>query len=130
MPTANTAKVFTNGNSQAVRLPKQFRIEASEVFIRKDAASGDIVLSTRPSHGGWADFFALRDKVTPQTRGDFLQDRPMNKVEAVRDPFAMLPQRKPESTPAIAKKAATKAANKTTMKTTKQTAKKTAKRRA
>lgn len=128
MPTAHTAKIFINGNSQAVRLPKQFRIEASEVFIRKDAASGDIVLSTRPLNGGWADFFALRDKVTPQTRGDLLKNRPMNKAETVRDPFAKLPESSPESRPAIPKTAATKIGKQTTKWTRKRTAKKTVKR--
>jgi antitoxin VapB len=82
-----TARVFNNGNSQAVRLPKQFRIAASEVFIRKDASTGDIVLSTRPSEGAWAEFFALRDKT--RAPADFMNDRPMNALEAVRDPFAM-----------------------------------------
>jgi antitoxin VapB len=30
-----TAKLFTNGRSQAVRLPKAFRFEGSEVYIKK-----------------------------------------------------------------------------------------------
>ncbi len=30
------AKVFTNGRSQAVRLPKEFRFEGKEVAIRKE----------------------------------------------------------------------------------------------
>jgi antitoxin VapB len=30
-----TAKLFTNGNSQAVRLPKEFRFKGTEVGIRK-----------------------------------------------------------------------------------------------
>ena len=80
-----TARVFTNGNSQAVRLPKQFRIAASEVFIHKDAATGDIVLSARPAEGGWAEFFALRDKTRLPT--DFMNQRPMNVVETGRDPL-------------------------------------------
>jgi antitoxin VapB len=81
-----TARVFTNGNSQAVRLPKDFRLDAGEVFIRKDAATGDIVLSARPSAGGWAEFFALRDK--SRVPADFLADRPLNKAGKMRDPFA------------------------------------------
>ena len=39
-----TTRVFANGNSQAVRLPKEFRFAGSEVFIRKDAMTGDVVL--------------------------------------------------------------------------------------
>jgi len=30
-----TAKIFLNGRSQAVRLPKEFRFSEDEVFIRK-----------------------------------------------------------------------------------------------
>ena len=30
-----TAKLFKNGDSQAVRLPKEFRFDGSEVFIKR-----------------------------------------------------------------------------------------------
>jgi antitoxin VapB len=33
-----TAKLFSNGRSQAVRLPKEFRLEGKEVFIKKTGA--------------------------------------------------------------------------------------------
>jgi len=88
-----TARIFNNGNSQAVRLPKQFRLDASEVFIRKDAATGDIVLSTRPASGSWAEFFALRAKA--RMPSDFLAERPLNNVEPGRDPFAIAKRAKP-----------------------------------
>lgn len=81
-----TARVFTNGNSQAVRLPKAFRLETRTVFIRKDAITGDIVLSARPAPGGWDDFFTLRAKT--RIPSDFLVGRPLNESTAARDPFA------------------------------------------
>jgi len=31
----DTAKIFINGRSQAVRLPKSYRFEGSEVFVKK-----------------------------------------------------------------------------------------------
>lgn len=31
----DTAKLFQNGRSQAVRLPKEFRFEGTEVFIKR-----------------------------------------------------------------------------------------------
>ena len=31
----DTAKLFINGRSQAVRLPKPYRFEGSEVFVKK-----------------------------------------------------------------------------------------------
>ena len=88
-----TTRVFTNGNSQAVRLPKEFRFAGSEVFIRKDMATGDVVLSSRAASGTWADFFALR--ANTRVPGDFLADRPLNAVEPARDPFAGARTRKP-----------------------------------
>lgn len=39
----NTAKLFTHGGSQAVRLPKEFRFEATEVHVRR--VGQDVVLS-------------------------------------------------------------------------------------
>ncbi len=36
-----TAKVFRNGRSQAIRLPKEFRFEGTEVSVRRE---GDAVI--------------------------------------------------------------------------------------
>jgi antitoxin VapB len=46
-----TAKLFRNGRSQAVRLPSEYRFEGSEVYVRRDSATGDVILSRRPNHG-------------------------------------------------------------------------------
>jgi antitoxin VapB len=35
MPDVKTAKIFRHGRSQAVRLPKQFRLPGSEVWVRR-----------------------------------------------------------------------------------------------
>ncbi len=32
----NRAKIFKNGDSQAIRLPKEFRFKGKEVYIRKE----------------------------------------------------------------------------------------------
>jgi len=46
------AKVFKSGNSQAVRLPLEFRIDSEQVYIRR---KGDmIILTPRPSN--WYGF--------------------------------------------------------------------------
>ena len=60
------AKVFKSGNSQAVRLPKEFRLDVTEVNIfRKD---GDIVLRpTKRSLTGALDLFS-------QLSSDFMAD--------------------------------------------------------
>jgi antitoxin VapB len=44
-PLVKTAKLFKNGRSQAVRLPKEFRFEGNEVAIRRDPATGEVLLS-------------------------------------------------------------------------------------
>ncbi len=59
-----TAKLFKNGRSQAVRLPKEFRFEGTEVRIRKNPATGELVLT--PTHDAhekksWTELFAAWD---------------------------------------------------------------------
>ena len=51
--TMKTAKVFKSGNSQAVRIPKEFHLEGSEVEIQK---KGDVLI-LRPKKKSWATFF-------------------------------------------------------------------------
>lgn len=51
---AQITKLFTIGADQAVRLPLGFEFEAQEVFIRKDATTGDVILSRR--HSDWLGF--------------------------------------------------------------------------
>ena len=41
-----TAKLFKNGQSQAVRLPKEFRIIVNEVYIKKQGEA--IILLPKP----------------------------------------------------------------------------------
>jgi antitoxin VapB len=43
----NTAKVFTNGNSQAVRLPKAYRVNVEEMWISKNELTGEITLKPK-----------------------------------------------------------------------------------
>jgi antitoxin VapB len=42
-----TAKVFSTGSSQAVRLPKAFRLDTAEVWISKDEVTGEITLKPK-----------------------------------------------------------------------------------
>ncbi len=42
-----TAKVFTTGNSQAVRLPKAFRVNVAEMWITKNDVTGEITLKPK-----------------------------------------------------------------------------------
>lgn len=56
-----TAKLFMNGRSQAVRLPKNFNFDCEEVYIRQDPDTGDIILSKKP--GSWQDFFDMQSEM-------------------------------------------------------------------
>ena len=49
-PSSKRAKIFWSGRSQAVRLPKEFRFDGSEVTIRRD---GDAVI-IEPIADDWA----------------------------------------------------------------------------
>lgn len=53
-----TAKIFTTGNSQAVRLPKAFRVDASEMWITRNEGTGEIILKPKPAPDALAAFLA------------------------------------------------------------------------
>ena len=61
------AKLFTNGQSQAVRLPREFRMAGKSVYIRK---IGDVVVLL-PKKDPWSVLFDACAKFTP----DFLEER-------------------------------------------------------
>ena len=50
-----TAKLFKNGQSQAVRLPKEFRMTGTEVYIKKQGEA--IVLL--PKEKSWSPLFLV-----------------------------------------------------------------------
>ena len=78
------ARLFTNGRSQAVRLPAAFRFDAKEVFIRRDLETGDVILSRKPP--GWDGFFdALKGLDVPK---DFLTGSERDQAREDRDPLA------------------------------------------
>lgn len=66
-----TAKLFRNGRSQAVRLPAEYRFEGSEVYVRRDPETGDVILSRRPE--SWGEFFDLLK--TLEIPDDFMAER-------------------------------------------------------
>jgi antitoxin VapB len=81
---SSTAKIFTNGRSQAVRLPMAFRFDSAEVFIRQDPQTGDVILSKKPAD--WEGFFQLL--ATLEVDDDFLSPQERKQDVLMRDPFA------------------------------------------
>ncbi len=69
-----TAKIFENGRSQAVRLPKEYRFTSDEVMVNK---IGDIVLLL-PVTNKWDSFMKAIDLFSD----DFMADgRAMDQVQ-------------------------------------------------
>lgn len=85
MQETRTAKLFKNGASQAVRLPADFRFEGDEVYISRDEATGDVVLSTHPGAKVWNEFFELVRAI--DIPADFMAERPMNRPPQARGVF-------------------------------------------
>jgi antitoxin VapB len=56
-----TARLFRNGVNQAVRLPRDFEIDADEVIIRRD---GDNLILT-PKPRSWDDYFSHARRLDP-----------------------------------------------------------------
>ncbi len=69
---SHIAKVFQTGRSQAVRLPAAFRFDTKEVYVRRDEATGDVILSRRPSD--WTQLLEAVDGAKAESQ-DFLTDR-------------------------------------------------------
>ena len=55
------AKVFMTGRSQAVRLPKEYRVSGDSVYVRR---LGDAIVLTPKMGNRWAGLFAALDEFT------------------------------------------------------------------
>jgi len=69
----DTAKIFTNGQSQAVRLPKAYRLKGKETYITK---IGDAIILL-PKLEKWDLLFASLDKFSD----DFMSERSQPDLE-------------------------------------------------
>ncbi|MBI2340756.1 MAG: antitoxin [Deltaproteobacteria bacterium] len=69
----NTAKIFLNGKSQAVRLPKECRFKDKEIYVKK---MGDVVVLL-PKDNPWESFFSSLDHFS----ADFMKRRSQPKAQ-------------------------------------------------
>ena len=74
-----TAKLFKNGQSQAVRLPKEFRMIGNEVYIKKQ---GEAIILL-PKENSWAPLFSSLDHFTK----DFKIERNQPGEDQKREPM-------------------------------------------
>jgi antitoxin VapB len=65
----NKAKVFWSGRSQAIRLPKAFRLDVAEVHIKQVGAA----LILEPVVENWAWLSALRERIGQGLDDDFVE---------------------------------------------------------
>lgn len=66
-----TAKVFTTGRSQAVRIPKEYRFSCDEVLIERE---GERVILT-PRLQSWRDYFAHASRFSDDYP-EYIEDAP------------------------------------------------------
>jgi antitoxin VapB len=69
----NTAKLFKNGKSQAVRLPKEFKFEGDEVYINK--IDRNVILI--PKDDPWGSLLNSLNKFSD----DFMSERKQPSLE-------------------------------------------------
>ena len=70
-----TAKIFRSGNSQAVRIPKEFQLEGDEVEIQKKGNS----LVLRPKKKSWSSLVESLDKFTEDFMANGRKQLPIQK---------------------------------------------------
>lgn len=69
-----TAKIFQNGQSQAIRLPKEFRFKDDQVYIKK---MGNVVILI-PKSNSWDSLIDSLGKFSD----DFMSERNQPKTQA------------------------------------------------
>ncbi len=74
-----TAKIFKNGRSQAVRLPKEYRFSSDEVVVNK---IGDVIL-LMPKEKKWSGFLDSLSLFTD----DFMNDGRQQQTLQEREPL-------------------------------------------
>lgn len=84
-----TTRVFMNGNSQAVRIPQEFRLHASRVQIER-TAQGDLLIRPLPADRGLALLQALQafdDEASAEWLSQLVADRSEQAPAQERDPL-------------------------------------------
>ena len=75
-----TAKVFNNGGSQAIRLPKDCRFSESEVLVNR---IGNVVILF-PREDRWQNLLASLDLFTDDFLSEPVESLPLSEREEIR----------------------------------------------
>lgn len=82
------ARLVRDGSDQSVLLPDEIRFEGTEVDIRRDAKTGEVILTERPARtGSWDAFVEAVKAVRPEDIPDDFFERDQG-VQERSDPLA------------------------------------------
>ena len=89
MAETRKAKLIHHDGTLTVVLPEDFGLEGDEVYVTRDAETGDVTLSRQPGRNSLADYIAFRDSLDiPQEDLDaYMAERPMNRPATWRNVF-------------------------------------------
>lgn len=85
---SHSAKLYSGDDGQIVYLPTEFRFKGTEVLVRKNLETGEVILSEKPKT--WDAFFAARDAAIAagEIPDDFIDLEARKRDVHDRDPFA------------------------------------------
>ena len=75
-----TAKIFSNGVSQAVRLPKNCRFDTNEVFVNR---IGGVIMLV-PKESRWENLLASLDLFTDDFLSERIEALPLEERESMQ----------------------------------------------
>jgi len=89
MAETKKARLIHHDGTLTVVLPEDFGLEGDEVYVTRDAETGDVTLSRQPKGNVWREMFAYMDSLDiPQEDLDaYMADRPMNQLATWRNVF-------------------------------------------
>lgn len=75
----DTAKIFSNGGSQAVRLPKNYRFDSSEVYVNQ---IGNVVMLI-PTNDRWQSLLTSLSLFTDDFLSEPIESPPIGEPEDI-----------------------------------------------
>ncbi len=80
-----TAKIFMNGRSQAVRLPKSFRFEGKEVYIKKTTEGVLLIPKEQSTWDTWEQNLMKYDETFMEERNQPTKKQKRPELDALFD---------------------------------------------
>jgi len=89
MAETRKAKLIHHNGTLTVVLPEDFGLEGDEVYVTRNAETGDVTLSRQPKGNVWREMFEYMDSLDiPQEDLDaYMAERPTNRPAVWRNVF-------------------------------------------